>query len=268
MIFGLLGFPRLGVAGAALATVTGQFAGAGLACYFNFKYNKEISFDVKGFRPSAAIIKRIYAVGLPSIMMASLGSVMTYGLNRILISFTSTATAVFGVYFKLQSFIFMPLMGLNNGMVPIISYNFGARNRGRIIETVKLSLMYAVGIMLAGTAVFEIFPLQLLRMFNATPGMFAIGVPALRIIGSHFFFAAFCIVSLSVFQALGNGIESLIVAGSRSMLLLLPISWLLSLTGNVNAIWWAFPVTEFCTLLLAGFFMRKVYIEKIKFFGA
>jgi Na+-driven multidrug efflux pump len=264
MLFGLFGFPRLEVAGAAIATVIGQTAAAALAFYFNVKINREISFAVKGFRPSGAIIQRIYAVALPSILMASLGSVMIYGLNRILISFTATAAAVFGVYFKLQSFVFMPIFGLNNGMVPIIAYNYGARKRDRIIQTIKLSAMYAVCVMSLGTLVFNVFPNELLGMFNATPDMVAIGVPALRIISAHFFFAAFCIVSLSVFQALGNGAESLIVAVSRQLLMLLPIAWLLSLTGDVNAIWWSFPITELGTLTICAFLMRRVYNNKLK----
>jgi putative MATE family efflux protein len=264
MIFGLFGFPRMEVTGAALATVIGQVAGASIALYFNLKINREISFSLRGFRPSPAIVKRIYAVGLPSILMASVGSVMTYALNLILISFTATATAVFGVYFKLQSFVFMPIFGVNNGMVPIIAYNFGAKKRERIIETIKLSTMYAVGIMSLGMLLFNVFPNELLAMFNATPEMIAIGVPALRIISSHFFFASFCIISLSVFQALGSGMESLIVAISRQLILLLPIAWLLSLTGDVNAIWWSFPITELATLILCGFLMRRIYKNKIK----
>jgi putative MATE family efflux protein len=263
MIFGLLGFPKMGVAGAAVATVAGQTAGAALSLYFNIKYNHEVNLSVKGFRPNLGIIKRIYAVGLPSILMGSLGSLMIYGLNRILMSFTATAAAVLGVYFKLQSFVFMPIFGLNNGMVPIIAYNYGARRRERITETIKLSLGYAVGIMLLGTAVFEIFPDGLLAMFNANPQMLAIGVPALRIVSIHYFFAAFCIVSLSVFQALGNARASLIVAVSRQWLLLLPIAWLLSLTGRVNAIWWTFPLTEAITVMLCAFFMIRVYKSKI-----
>jgi putative MATE family efflux protein len=264
MIFGLLGFPRMEVAGAALATVIGQIAGASLAFFFNLRVNTDISLKIRGFRPSASAIKRIYAVALPSILMSSLGSVMIYGLNRILISFTATAAAVFGVYFKLQSFIFMPIFGLNSGMVPIIAYNYGAKNRERIKETMKFSAIYAVGIMSAGTAIFNMFPNQMLSMFNATPDMVAIGVPALRIVSSHFIFAAFCILALSMFQALGMGTESLIVAVSRQLILLLPIAWLLSLTGDVNAIWWAFPITELATLILCAVLMKRVYDRAIK----
>jgi putative MATE family efflux protein len=264
MIFGLLGFPKMGVVGAALATVIGQFAGAFVALYFNLKKNSEIKMSPRGFRPNFSVIKRIYAVGIPSILLGSLGSVLTYGLNVILISFSATAVALFGVYFKLQSFVFMPIFGLNNGMVPILAYNLGARRRGRIIGTIKLCVMYAVGIMILGTALFEIYPRQLLGMFNASPEMISIGVPALRIISIHYIFGAFCMVSLSVFQAFENGIESMIVAVSRQLVLLLPIAWLLSLAGDVNSIWWAFPITEIITLALCVFFMKRVYDQKIK----
>ncbi|MDR0652686.1 MAG: MATE family efflux transporter [Synergistaceae bacterium] len=264
MIFGLLGFPRMEVTGAALATVIGQAVGASLAMFFNLRYNREITFKLKGFRPSASIIGRIYYVAMPSILMSSLGSVMIYGLNLLLISFTATATAVFGVYFKLQSFVFMPIFGLNSGMVPIIAYNYGARKRERITETVKLSVMYAAGVMGTGTVIFNVFPRELLAMFNATPEMISLGVPALRIISTHFFFAAFCIISLSVFQALGSGAESLAVAVCRQWLLLMPIAWALSKTGDVNMIWWTFPITEAVTLCLCAFFMRRIFLKKIK----
>ena len=264
MIFGLLGCPAMGATGAAAATVIGQTVGASLALYFNIRHNPEICLSLRGFRPDAVIIKRIYAVGLPSILMASLGSFMTYGLNRLLLSFTSTAVAVFGVYFKLQSFVFLPIFGLNNAMVPIIAYNYGAKKKERVMQTIRLSAMCAVGIMLIGAAAFQLFPKELLAQFNAAPDMLAIGVPALRIISIHFLFAGFCIVSLSVFQALGNGQESLIVAASRQLLLLLPIAYLLSLSGKVNAIWWSFPITEVATLALCAFFSKRVYDRKMK----
>ena len=177
---------------------------------------------------------------------------------------SASATAVFGVYFKLQSFVFMPIFGLNSGMVPIIAYNYGARKRERITETVKLSVMYAAGVMGTGTVIFNVFPRELLAMFNATPEMISLGVPALRIISTHFFFAAFCIISLSVFQALGSGAESLAVAVCRQWLLLMPIAWALSKTGDVNMIWWTFPITETVTLCLCAFFMRRIYLKKIK----
>jgi Na+-driven multidrug efflux pump len=263
MIFGLLGFPRMGVTGAAAATVIGQIAAACLAVHLNLKKNREIDFSAKGFRPDLAAVKRIYSVGLPTIMMGGLGSVMIYGLNGILISFTATAAAVFGAYFKLQSFVFMPIFGLNSGMVPILAYNFGARRQDRITQTIRLSMMYAAGIMAIGTAIFQLYPRELLALFNASDDMTAIGVPALRIISGHYMCAAFCIVSLSVFQAFGSGMYSLTVAVCRQLLLLLPIAWLLSLTGELSAIWWAFPITEAVTLALCAFLMRRVHREKI-----
>ncbi|MDR1482806.1 MAG: MATE family efflux transporter [Synergistaceae bacterium] len=265
MIFGLFGFPEMGTAGAALATVIGQTVGASLALYFNIRINRDISLSIKGFRPDIGIIRRIYAVGLPSTLMGSLGSVMIFGLNQILISFTSTAAAVFGVYFRLQSFVLMPVFGLNNGMVPILAYNFGAKKKERIIKVVRLSMMYATGIMFLGFAVFQVFPANLLAMFNATSEMMSMGIPALRIISFHFLFAGFCIVFLSVFQALGNGGVSLFIVASRQLIFLLPVAWLLSLTGSINAIWWTFPVAECMTLALSSYLIRRVYAEKIKY---
>ena len=201
MIFGLFGFPRLGVTGAAVATVSGQIVGALLAIYFNSRKNPELSMSFKGFRPSAHIIRRIYSVGVPSIIMASIGSVMTFGMNKILIAFSATATAVFGVYFKLQSFVFMPVFGLNNGMVPIVAYNYGAKRPDRITKTLRLSICYAVGIMFVGFLIFQIFPDRLLMIFNASEHMMAIGEPALRIISLHFLIAGVSVVCSSLFQA-------------------------------------------------------------------
>lgn len=266
-IFGWFGFPKMGVAGAAIATVMGQICAMLLALYFNVKKNHEIKISFKGFRPDAGIIKKIYAVGIPSIIMLSIGSVMTYGMNRILISFTSTATAVFGVYFKLQSFIFMPIFGLNNGMVPIISYNFGARKRERIIKTIKLAVTYAVCIMLIGFGVFQLLPDKLLLVFNASDEMLSIGVSALKTISFSFLFAGFCIVAGSVFQALGNGILSLTVSVVRQLVVLLPAAFLLSLTGDVNAVWWSFPIAEIASVTFSSIFMRYVYVKEIKPIG-
>jgi putative MATE family efflux protein len=264
LIFGLLGFPKLGVSGAAIATIIGQGFGAGLALYFNITKNHEIRLSFRKFRPDGATIKRIYSVGLPSILMASIGSVMTYGINRILISFTATATAFFGVYFKLQSFVFMPVFGLNNGMVPILAYNYGARKKERMISVVKLSFLYAEIIMAIGTALFLVIPEKLLMMFNATGDMLAIGVPALRVICVHFPIAGFCIASISVFQALGSGIESLFVSITRQLIVLLPAAWLLSLVGSVALIWWAFPLAELTSFILCAFFARRLYNLKIR----
>jgi putative MATE family efflux protein len=263
MIFGLFGFPRLGTAGAALATILGQALAAALAFHFNVRHNREIRLSGRGFRPDWKIIGRIYAVGIPSILMAALGSVMTYGMNLILIPFTVTAATVFGVYFRLQSFLVMPIFGLNNGMVPIVAYNFGAGNGERIRRTIRLAAGYAAGIMLLGAAVFELFPDRLLAMFNASETMLTIGIPALRIIGIHFPLAGFCIVFISTFQALGNGLESLFVSFTRLIVVLLPSAWLLSLTGSLNAVWWSFPLAEAATLAVSACLLRRVFRRKI-----
>jgi len=266
-IFGLLGVPKMGVAGAALATVLGQIAGMLVGIFFNTAKNPEIHLSLKKFRPDATTIKRIYSVGIPSIVMASISSVMTFGMNKILLAFSSTATAAFGIYYKLQSFIFMPVFGLNNGMVPIISYNFGAKNKHRIIQTIRLSVTYAVLIMLVGFGIFQIIPDRLLAMFNASADLYAIGVPALRIISVSFLFAGFCIVAGSVFQSLGNGVHSLIVSVARQLLVLLPVAFLLSLSGNLEAVWWSFPIAEIVSVLLSGWFLWHTYLKVIKPIG-
>jgi Na+-driven multidrug efflux pump len=244
--------------------VFGQCAASLVALYFNLKKNHEIRLSFKGFKPSGEIIGRIYSVGVPSILMAAMGSVMTYGVNRILIAFTATAAAVFGVYFKLQSFVFLPIFGLNNGMVSIVAYNLGARKKKRIIQTIRLSIIYAVGIMMIGIAMFQFFPQKLLQLFSATPDMLLIGVPALRIISISYFLAGFCIVCISIFQSLGNGMFSLICSVVRQLVVLLPVAWLLSLTGRLNAIWWAFPIAECVSLALSIGFLKRIYEAKIK----
>ncbi len=264
LIFGFLGFPKMGVTGAAIATVTGQAIAMLLAIYFNITKNDEIKLSLRNFRPDGQIIKEIYKVGIPSIIMITVGSFMTYGINRILIGFTATANAVFGVYFKLQSFVFMPVMGLNNGMIPILAYNYGAKRKDRMIKTIKLSIVYAVGIMLVGLAVFQIFPNNLLSLFNASGDMLAIGVPALRTISLSFLFAGFCIITGSVFQALGNGLLSMVVSVARQLVVLLPAAYLLSLTGSVNAVWWSYPIAEIVSLLLSGLFLKRVYDKEIR----
>ena len=264
MIFGLLGFPKMGVAGAAVATVIGQIVAAALALTFNLLKNHEIQLKLRGFKPNGPIIGKIYSVGVPSIIMGSLGSVMTFGMNKILIAFTSTATAVFGVYFKLQSFVFMPVFGLNNGMVPILSYNFGARKKERILKTMFLSMCYAVGAMLLGLAVFWLFPGQLLGIFNASQNMLDIGIPALRIISLSFIFAGVSICTLSVCQALGHGFLSLAVSVLRQLIVLLPCAFVLSRLGGLSAVWWAFPVAEVFAVALCVIFLRHVYRKEIE----
>ncbi len=266
MIFGLFGFPRMEAAGAALATVIGQIAAGTLACILNVKKNKEINLSMKGFRPDKAIIARIYKVGVPSIIMQSIGSIMTFSMNQILIAFSTTATAVFGVYFKLQSFIFMPIFGLNNGMVPIIAYNYGARKKKRMMDTYKLSVLIATVIMTLGTVAFLTIPDVLFMFFNASDHMLSMGVPALRIIGIHFPIAAFCIITGSMFQALGNAVYSMINSICRQIVVLLPAAYLLAQLGNVDYVWWAFPIAEIASAILTTIFlikMKKDVIDKV-----
>ena len=256
-IFGYFGLPAMGVAGAALATVIGQIVGAIVGLVFQLKCNKEVKIHIKNIRPDPTILKEIYRVGLPSIIMQSIGSVMTFGMNTILMGLTSTAAAVFGVYFKLQSFVFMPTFGLNNALIPIISYNFGAKNRDRVKHTIKLTIITAVSIMLFGLALFELAPNLLLSMFNASDNMLSIGSVALRIIASHFLLAGFNIIASSVFQAIGNPLISLIVSVSRQLFVLLPVAFLLSLSGKVGLVWLAFPIAEIVSFVLCVIFLIK-----------
>ena len=258
LIFGLLGMPKMGVAGAAIATVIGQIVGGTLGLIFNIRVNKEITLSVKGFRPDAGTIGNIYKVGVPSIIMQAIGSVMTYGMNQILITFSSTATAVFGVYFKLQSFFFMPVFGLNNGLIPIVAFNYGAGKRSRVIKAIKCSLVYAFTLLLVGFIVFETIPSVLLGMFEASDEMLAIGVPALRIIGFHFLIAWFCIIAGSVFQALGNGVYSLVVSVARQLVVLLPAAFILARLGGLHAVWWAFPIAELMSFCASTLFMIMI----------
>ena len=253
-----------GVAGAAVATVLGQWAAAALALFFNLRVNQEITLSFRKFRPDGKIIRRIYAVGVPSIVMASISSVMTFCLNQILITFTKTATVVLGVYFKLQSFVFMPVFGLNNGMVPIIAYNYGARKPDRMMQTIKLGVFYASGLMLLGFAAFQLIPQVLLGFFKASDYMLKIGVPALRIISIHFLPAGFCIIASSSFQALGRGMLSLIISLVRQLIILLPAAWLLSLSGELGLVWWAFPMAETASVILCTVFLRRVYRKSIR----
>ncbi len=264
MIFGLFGFPKMGVAGAAAATVFGQILAAVLGIFLNKTRNQEIHVSFRSFRPNSEIIRHIYSVGIPSIIMSSIGSVMTFGMNKILIGFTSTATAVFGVYFKLQSFVFMPVFGLNNGTVPIIAYNYGAAKPDRILKTLKLAICYAVGIMLIGFAVFQLLPDKLLLIFEASENMLSIGVPALRIISVSFLFAGYCIVCSSMFQALGHGLLSLLVSVFRQLLVLLPSAFLLSKIGGLDLVWYSFPIAEICSIFFSTYFLRHVYKKEIE----
>lgn len=264
LIFGLCGAPKMGVAGAAIATVIGQCVAAVVAGTCNYKFNHEISLSMKGFRPDAKIIGSIYAIGVPSIIMQSIGSVMTYCMNRILIGFSSTATAVFGVYFKLQSFFFMPLFGLNNGITPIIAYNYGARKKDRMLRTIKLSMIVAFCLIMIGFLGFELIPETLLGLFDASPAMLEIGVPALRTIGFHFLIAWFCIIAGTVFQALGKAVYSLVVSIMRQLVVLIPAAFILAHFGGLDATWWAFPIAEGMSLVVSSVCFVRVYRKIIK----
>ena len=264
LIFGFGPFPKMGVSGAALATVIGQFCAAALGLVLNMRVNKEIVVSLKKYPPKLKMIKKIYAVGLPSIIMQSIGSVMTYSLNKILIGYSETAVAVLGVYFKLQSFIFMPVFGLNNGYIPIVAYNYGARKKKRMIQAFKYGSIYAVSIMAVGMILFLTIPKILLGFFDASDEMLEIGVPALRIISLHFVIASFSIMMISTLQALGRGVYSMIVSFSRQIIVLLPAAYLLSKFIGLRAIWWAFPIAEVVSMTLCALFLRKVYIKTVK----
>ncbi|MBQ7757957.1 MATE family efflux transporter [Anaerotignum sp.] len=264
LIFGLFGAPALGVKGAAIATVFGQVCAATLACWFNKKKNDDIVINPKKYHLQAHAVKSIYAIGVPSICMASIGSIMTFGMNKILIAFTSTAAAVFGVYFKLQSFIFMPVFGMNNGMVPIIGFNYGARKPDRLMKTMHLATKYAMAMMAVGTIIFWAFTPQLLGIFNASEQMLAIGIPALRIISVHFLLAGFNIIRISTFQALGHGVVSLTVSVLRQLFVLLPSAFIFSRIWGLNATWLSFPLAEGVALIIMIFFWHKIFKKEIK----
>ncbi len=272
MIYGYFGFPKMGVAGAALATIIGQIIAFIAGIILNHKFNHEVRLHMRSFKPDGAIIKNIYSVGVPSIIMGSIGSVMTVGINQIMRlcgDVANTAQAVFGVYFKLQSFVFMPVFGLNNGMVPIIAYNYGAKKRDRLTKTIKLSVIYACLLMLIGFLLFQFMPETLLRIFDTgnddMAKIMAIGVPALRRISYSFLFAGFCIVILSVFQALGHGFLSLGVSAMRQLGVLLPAALILAVTTHsVEAVWLAFPIAEIVSVTLSSLCLVHVYKKEIK----
>ncbi len=267
LIFGLFGMPKLGVSGAAYATVFGQMTAGILAIIFNIRINKEIHFSPKLiFHPDKWTMGRIYAVGVPSILMMSIGSVMTYLMNRILIVFSTTATAVFGVYFKLQSFFFMPVFGLNNGLIPVLAYNYGAKKKERIQEALRFSIMLAFCIMVVGMTVFLLIPDRLLDLFSASDAMKGIGIPALRTIAIHFPIAGISIALGSTFQAFSKSIYALVISVSRQLVVLIPAAYLLSLTGMLNLVWWAFPIAEVVSLMLSIYFysrIKKGILEKL-----
>lgn len=257
LIFGYFGLPKMGIAGAAAATVIGQIVGMLLGLFFNLKVNRELHLSIRKMRFDGKIIKEIYLIGVPAILMQSISSVLVFFMNKILLGFTSTATAVFGIYFKLQSIIFMPIFGLSNGLIPIVAYNYGARNRERMIKATKYSMIYATGIMLLGLLLAETVPGQLLLMFDASENMLDIGIPAIRILCTCFVFAGFNIIASSLFQAVGDSVYSLVASCIRQLIVLLPAAYLLALTGILDAVWLAFPIAEIASLAVCIFYLRK-----------
>ena len=256
LIFGLLGFPKLGIAGAAWATVIGQCVGAVVAVTLNHFKNPEVHLRLRHIRPNGRLMGEITAISIPSIIMSCISSLTCFVMNMILIAYSSTAVAVFGVYFKLQSFVFMPVFGLNNGMVPIIAYNYGAQKPDRIHKTIRLGMAYAVAIMAVGLLVFQLIPKELLLMFDASDAMLGIGAPALRIMSLAFVFAGVGIASSSACQAFGYSVYSMLISIARQIVVLIPAAYLLSLTGVLRSIWFAFPIAEIVSLFLSLFFLR------------
>ncbi|MDF9825683.1 putative MATE family efflux protein [Breznakia sp. PF5-3] len=263
-IFGYGFIPAMGIEGAAIATITGQIIAAILALFFNLKFNHDVDFNLRKYKPDLHIIRKIYGIGFPSIIMVSIGSIMSFGMNQILMSFTKSAAAFFGgVYIKLQGFIFMPIFGLNNGIIPIVSYNYGARNQQRITQTIRLGCIYAVVIMSLGVLLFQLFPDVLLGFFSPSKEMLKIGVIGLRIISVHFVLAAVSIVLSTTFQALGHGMLSLFSSVIRQLVVLLPAAYLLAQTQNVHMVWFAFPIAEVVSLGLCIYLFYKIYHSEI-----
>lgn len=263
-IHGRFGVPAMGVAGAAVATVIGQWIGAAVCIYMNVKHNPDVMLKLKYLKPRKETLNPILAVGIPALIMNSIGSVMNFGMNQIFQGFQETATGVFGIYYKLQSFFFMPLFGVNNATISIIAFNYGARRPERMIKTLKIACSAALCFMLAGLLAFQLLPKMLLGLFNPSEEFLDMGVMALRIISIHFPVAAFCIILGACFQALGNGIYSTIVSLFRQLFALLPVAYLLSLSGNVNNVWWSFPIAEVVSATVTVALFRRLYLKKIK----
>ncbi len=264
LIYGLLGFPKMGIAGAAAATVGGQILSGLVGSLLHIYKNKEVRLKAHNVVPDLKVIGEIFKIGLPSIVMNSIGSFMTAAFNKIIMPLSQYAVNVFGVYFKLQSFVFMPVFGFNNGIISIVSYNYGARKRKRIIKTVKLGLVYAVSFMLFGFVLFQIFPNTFLQMFSLGEEAIAtVGVPALRTISISFIFAGFSIICGAVFQAFGYSTLSMLISIGRQLVTLLPVAYLLSLTRNINYVWWAYPVAELVCVILSVVFFIHIYKTKI-----
>ena len=262
LIYGWFGLPALGIVGAAYATVAGQIISAIVGIILHNKKNHELSFTKEDIKPDAKIIKEIFGIGLPSILMNSIGSFMTAAFNKIIMALSSDAVNVFGIYFKLQSFVFMPVFGLNNGMISIVSYNYGAGKKKRVTRTIKLGLVYAVSMMLIGFALFQIFPDVFLEMFQMDSAR-DVGIPALRTISISFIFAGFSIICAAVFQAFGYGLFAMLVSIGRQLVTLLPVASLLATTGEINNVWWAFPIAEVVCVILSLIFFVYIYKKKI-----
>ncbi len=267
LIFGWLGLPAMGIKGAAIATLIGQMIAASVGAFLHFRFNREIRISPRDLAPERRIVSRIVSVAIPSILMVCIGSVMTVGMNRIFDGFGAeglTATGVFGAYFKLQSFIFMPVFGLNNGLIPIIAYNYGAGKRSRMLLALRYAVTVAVSLMLLGLLLMQVIPGPMLRLFNADETMLGIGVPALRTISLSFIFAGFCIVASSAFQALGKGFYSTILSFARQLVVLLPAAYLLSLSGKLSAVWWSFPIAELASVSVAVVLFLRLYKTTIR----
>ena len=259
LIFGLLGMPRMGAKGAALATVFGQLFGCLLGHIFNKKYNKEVALHISKVRPHLHTMKEIYRIAIPSIVLQAIGAVMNFSLNKILSMFSDLAVTTFGVYFKLQSFVFMPIFGLNSGSVPIIAYNYGADRRDRLEHAMRLGVRYGIGVMSFGTLIFWLFPEELMALFSAPPEMVAMGVVALHIMSLNFPFAGFCIMRGAAFQALGKSIYSMNISIIRQLVVIIPCAYIFAKIGGVDMVWWAFPLAE-----ITGVSMSIIYTKRIR----
>ena len=258
LIFGLCGFPRMGIKGAALATVFGQVLGCILGFVLNKKYNKELELSIHKVRPHLQTMKDIYRIGIPSIVLQSVGALMNFSINKILAGFSDLAVTTFGVYFKLQNFVFMPILGMNNASVPIIAYNYGADRKDRLEEAMKLGVRYGIGAMSVGTVIFWLFPEQLMALFNSPPEMVAMGVVALHIMSLNFPFAGYCIMRGSAFQALGKSVYSMNISLIRQLVVIIPCAYIYSRIGGVNMLWWAFPTAEGVGVGLSIYYTKRI----------
>ncbi len=265
LIFGLFGAPKLGIAGAAIATVAGQIIAMILSFIFNMKYNEDVDirFGTHIFIPDFGIIKQIYKVGIPSIAMQAMSTLMILGLNKILVTYSDMAVNVLGIYYKLQSFVFMPIFGLNNGMTPIVAFNYGAKNKDRIVKVLKYSFIASIVIMVIGTAIFWLFPKELMMLFNPNEEMMKLGIPALRICSLCFILAAFDVMAIATFQSLGNGMYALYASFLRQLVLIIPLAYVLSNMFGLEAVWYSIPLAELGCAFFDIYLMKKIYKQKI-----